>query len=118
MAPTRPCEGRAQPPQGATLDGGGLRRAALDALAQVLTVENVNAWLATTRALDQEGEVPRVAVPAAFNQTWLEHKLAGKVMAALHKLDDDALASERVGRVEYIVDPAACVPTEATARAS
>jgi len=93
-------------------------RAVLDDLAQVLTSENFNAWLASTRALDQEGEVLRVAVPAAFNKAWLEHKLAGKVMAALHKIDDDALASERVGRVAYIVDPAACVPTAATAQAS
>ncbi len=93
-------------------------RAALDELAQVMTAENFNAWLASTRALDQEGEVLRVAVPAAFNKTWLEHKLAGKVMGALHKIDYDALAIECVGRVEYIVDPAACVPTEATAQAS
>jgi len=31
-------------------------RAVLDELGQVLTVENVNAWLATNRALDQDGE--------------------------------------------------------------
>jgi len=93
-------------------------RAELDELAQVMTAENFNAWLASTRALDQEGEVLRVAVPAAFNKTWLEYKLAGKVMGALHKTDYDALAIECVGRVEYIVDPAACVPTEATAQAS
>ncbi len=118
MAPTRPCEGSAQPPQGATRDGGGLRRAALDALAQVLTVENVNAWLATTRALDQEGEVPRVAVPAAFNKTWLEQKLHGKVMAALHKVDDDGIGAGRVARVAYVVEAVACAPTEAAARVS
>jgi len=93
-------------------------RAVLDELAQVLTPENFNAWLASTCALDQDGEVLRVAVPAAFNKTWLEQKLAGKVMGALHRIDDDARASERVGRVEYIVDPAACAPTEATAQAS
>jgi len=39
-------------------------------------------------------------------------------MGALHRIDDDALAIERVGRVESIVDPAACAPTEATAQAS
>ncbi len=92
-------------------------RAVLDELVQVLTVENFNTWLASTRALDQEGEVLRVAVPAAFNKTWLEHKLAGKVIGALQKIDD-ALGIGRVGRVEYIIDPAACAPTEATARAS
>jgi len=83
-----------------------------------MTAENFNAWLATTRALDQDGEVLRVAVPAAFNKTWLEHKLAGKVMGALHKIDYDTLAIGRVGRVEYIVDPGACAPTEGRARAS
>ncbi len=93
-------------------------RAVLDELAQVMTSENFNAWLATTRALDQDGELLRVAVPAAFNKTWLEQKLAGKVMAALHKIDGGTLGAGRVERVEYVVDVAASVPTEATAQAS
>jgi len=82
-------------------------RAALDELAQVLTPENFNAWLATTRALDQEGEVLRVAVPTAFNKTWLEQKLARKVAGALHKIDYDALGAGRVGRIEYVIEVAA-----------
>jgi len=93
-------------------------RAVLDELAQVMTSENFNAWLATTRALDQDGAVLRVAVPAAFNKTWLEHKLAGKVGSALHKIDYDALGAGRIERVAYIVDVAASVPTEATTQAS
>ncbi len=93
-------------------------RAVLDELAQVLTPENFNAWLITTHALDQDGEVLRTAVPAAFNKVWLEQKLHGKVMAALQKIDTDALGAGRVGRVEYVVTVAACAPTEATARAS
>ncbi len=93
-------------------------RAALDDLAQVMTSENFNTWFATTRALDQDGEVLRIAVPAAFNKVWLEQKLAGKVMDALHKVDDDGLGAGRVERVEYVVDVAACVPTAATAQAS
>ena len=93
-------------------------RAVLDELAQVMTSENYNTWLATTRALDQEGELLRVAVPAPFNKTWLEQKLHGKVTGALQKIDDDTLGVGRVGRVEYVVDPAACAPTEATAQAS
>jgi len=93
-------------------------RAALDELAQVMTSENFNAWFATTRALDQDGEVLRVAVPAAFNKTWLEQKLAGKVMAALQKIDGGTLGAGRVERVEYVVDVAASAPTEATAQAS
>jgi len=80
---------------------------ALDALAQVMTSENVNAWLATTRALDQDGGVLRVAVPTPFNKTWLEHKLAGPVARALHKIDDDALGTGRVERVAYVVEAAA-----------
>ena len=82
-------------------------RAALDELAQVMTSENFNTWLATTRALGQEGEVLRVAVPAAFNKTWLDTKLAGKVAGALHKIDYGACGAERVGRVEYVVAAAA-----------
>jgi len=82
-------------------------RAVLDELAQVLTPENFNAWLATTRALDQDGAVLRVAVPAAFNKTWLDTKLAGKVAGALHKIGDDALGTRRVERVEYVVAAAA-----------
>jgi len=93
-------------------------RAVLDDLAQVMTAENYNAWFATTRALDQDGELLRVAVPAAFNKTWLEQKLAGKVMAALHKIDGGTLGAGHVERVEYVVDVAASVPTEATAQAS
>ena len=93
-------------------------RAALDELAQVMTSENFNAWFATTRALDQDGEVLRIAVPAAFNKVWLEQKLAGKVMAALHQVDDDGLGAGRVERVAYVVDVAACVPTAATVQAS
>ncbi len=81
-------------------------RAALDELAQVLTVENFNAWLATTRVVGQEGEVLRIAVPAAFNKTWLEQKLHGKVMGVLRKIDYDALHAGRVERVEYVVEEA------------
>ena len=93
-------------------------RTVLAELAQVMTSENFNAWLGTTRALDQDGEVLRVAVPAAFNKVWLEQKLAGKVLGTLQKIDNDALVIERVGRVEYIVDPTACALTEAAAHAS
>jgi len=92
-------------------------RAVLDELAQVMTSENFNAWLASTRVVHQEGEVLRVAVPTPFNKTWLEQKLHGKVTGALHKIDD-TLAIGRVGRVEYVVDPAACAPIEAAAQAS
>jgi len=82
-------------------------RAVLAELAQVMTSENFNAWLASTRALDQDGAVLRVAVPAPFNKTWLDTKLAGKVAGALHKIDYDALGAARVGRVEYVVAVAA-----------
>ncbi len=82
-------------------------RAVLDELAQVMTSENFNAWFATTRALDQDGAVLRVAVPSAFNKTWLEQKLYGKVTAALHKIDYDALGVGCVGCIEYVVEVAA-----------
>jgi len=93
-------------------------RAVLDELAQVMTAENFNAWLASTRALDQDGAVLRVAVPAAFNKTWLEQKLAGKVAGALRTIDDTALHTGRVLRVEYVVEPAACGGPSANVRAS
>jgi len=82
-------------------------RAVLNELAQVMTPENFNAWLASTRALGQDGDVLRVAVPAAFNKTWLEHKLAGKVAGALHTIDYAALRVEPIVRVAYVVEPAA-----------
>jgi len=82
-------------------------RAVLDDLAQVMTGENFNAWLATTRVVHQEGEVLRVAVPAAFNKIWLEQKLHGKVLGALHTINDAALGAGRVERVEYVVEVAA-----------
>jgi len=82
-------------------------RAVLNELAQVMTVENYNAWLATTRAVGQEGDLLRVAVPAPFNKAWLEQKLAGKVTSALRKVNDDALCAERVERIEYVIEVAA-----------
>ncbi len=82
-------------------------RAALAELAQVLTPENFNAWLASTRALDQDGELLRVAVPTPFNRQWLEAKLHGKVTSVLQKIDYDALGAGRVGQVEYVVEAAA-----------
>jgi chromosomal replication initiation ATPase DnaA len=82
-------------------------RAVLDELAQIMTTENYNTWLAPTRALDQDGAVLRVAVPAPFTKTWLDTKLAGRVTGALHKIDYDALHTERVARVEYVVAVAA-----------
>ncbi len=85
------------------LDGGGLWCAARAEVAQVMTPANVNAWLATTRALDQDGDVRRVAVPAPFNKTWLEQKLHGKVMGVLQKIDYIALDIQHVKRVEYVV---------------
>jgi len=93
-------------------------RAVLAEMAQVLTPENFNAWLATTRALDQEDELLRVAVPAAFNKMWLEQKLTGKVTGVLHKIDYDGLHAARIERVEYVVDPAACAPIYDTVQAS
>jgi len=82
-------------------------RAVLAELAQVITPENFNAWLASTRALDQDGDMLRVAVPTPFNGQWLEAKLHGKVADALQKIDYDALGAGRVGRVEYVVEAAA-----------
>jgi len=78
-------------------------RAVLAELAQVLTTENFNAWLAATRALGQDGELLRVAVPTAFHKTWLEQKLSGKVMGALRKIDYAPLVVGRIERVEYVV---------------
>jgi len=81
-------------------------RAVLAELAQVMTSENFNAWLASTRALDQDGEVLRVAVPAPFNKEWLERKLCGKVTGALQRLDYKRLGIDgaRIERVEYVVE--------------
>jgi len=93
-------------------------RAVLTDLAQILTPENFNAWLATTRALDQDGAVLRVAVPAAFNKAWLEQKLHGKVLGVLQKIDYNALNIERIVRVEYVVEAAECAEIKAAVRAS
>ncbi len=71
--------------------------------------------LASTRVVSQEGELLRVVVPAAFNKTWLEQKLRGKVMGVLHKVDCDGRGAGRVMRVEYVVD---CSEPHADVRAS
>jgi len=93
-------------------------RAALAELAQVMTSENFNAWLATTRALDQDGDLLRVGVPTAFTKTWLEQKLHGKVAGALRTVDYEALGGGRVERVEYVVEATACPTGRALSRAS
>ncbi len=67
----------------------------------------VNVSLTSTRVVSEEEELLRVAVPAAFNKAWLDTKLAGKVMAALQKIDDDTLGAGRVARVEYVVEAVA-----------
>jgi len=82
-------------------------RAVLDELAQVMTPENFNAWLASTHALDQDGVVLRVTVPTPFNKTWLEQKLAGKVAGALQKINYGPLNVEHVEGVEYVVEAVA-----------
>jgi len=40
------------------------------------------------------------------------------VARALQNIDGDALGTGHVGCVEYVVEAAACAPTEAAARAS
>jgi len=45
-------------------------------------------------------------------------KLVGSLAHALHTIDGDACGVGRVGRVEYVVEAAACAPSDATARAS
>jgi len=58
-------------------------RAVLAELAQVFTPENYNAWLATTRAVSQEGETMRITVVDAFHHTWLDRRLRGTIERAL-----------------------------------
>ena len=72
-----------------------------DELALVLTVENFNTWLASTRVLTQEGDLLRIAVPRQFNKDWLEAKLNGRVMNTLQRLGYYSM------RVEYVVEAVA-----------
>lgn len=71
--------------------------AVLAELAQDMTTENFNGWLAPTHALGQEGELLRVAVPAPFTKQWLEAKLHGRIRGALERRGYGAW------RVEYVV---------------
>jgi chromosomal replication initiator protein len=76
-------------------------RAVLDELALVLTVENFNTWLASTRVLTREGDLLRVAVPCQFNKDWLETKLHCRVMNTLQRLGYHSMC------VEYVVQTVA-----------
>ncbi len=49
-------------------------RVALDALAQTLTIENFNTWLATTRVISQEGDLLRIAVADDRHRAWLDQR--------------------------------------------
>ena len=84
-------------------------RAVLGELSTILTTENFNAWLSTTRARSQVGNVLQVVVPGQFAKDWLEHKLNGRVVNALERVDYGQLgySGERVTRVEYVVEAVA-----------
>ncbi len=75
-------------------------RAALDELATAMTTENFNTWLAPTHALDQDGVLLRVAVPAPFHQQWLDQRLRGTIERAVARIDTEV-------RVEFVVAVAA-----------
>ncbi len=75
-------------------------RAALAELAQVLTPENFNAWLAPTRALEQDGAVLRVGVVNAFHHTWLDRWLRGTIERTLARVTAGIV-------VEFVVAAAA-----------
>jgi uncharacterized protein YjeT (DUF2065 family) len=71
------------------------------ALALVLIIENVNAWLTPTRMVGQDGETPRVAVPVECHTMWLEQALHGHMTNAL------ARRGTRIVGVGYVVAVAA-----------
>jgi len=75
-------------------------RAALAELAQVVTPENFNAWLASTRVVSQGEELLHIAVPTPFNKQWLEGKLHGRIMGVMERLGYGSW------QVQYVVEAA------------
>ncbi len=71
--------------------------AALAELQLVLTPENYNTWLSTTRVVDRTGDLLRISVPKVLQMEWLERKLHGCVTSTLRHLGHGDM------RVEYIV---------------
>jgi len=71
--------------------------AALAELQLILTPENYNTWLATTRVVARTGDLLRIGVPKPFQREWLERKLHGRVISTLRHLGHGGM------RVEYVV---------------
>ncbi len=86
-------------------------RRALDELRNDMLRENYARWFEPTRVIGDDGATLRVAVPDAFHQQWLDRRLRGVIERAMGRVAPD-------WRVVFVVDPAACAPTETTARAS
>ncbi len=86
-------------------------RRALDELRGDMLRENYARWFAPTRVIGDDGATLRVAVPDAFHQQWLDRRLRGVIERAMGRVAPS-------WRVVFVVDPAACAPTETTARAS
>jgi len=71
--------------------------AALAELQLVLTPENYNTWLSTTRVVERTGDLLRIGVPKVLQMEWLERKLHGCVTSTLRHLGHGDM------RVEYMV---------------
>jgi hypothetical protein len=74
-------------------------RAALEALRCDVTAQTFATWLASTRALEQTGEVLRIGVPGPLHRHWLE-RIAGRIGDALSRTGHAGV------RVEYVVGAA------------
>jgi DNA-binding MarR family transcriptional regulator len=95
-APGRP----AGPEPAPITEANPVWRATLAALRREMTPATFATWLAPTRALDQAGDVLRVAVPGPPHRVWLE-RIGGRIGEAL------ASAGHAGVRVEYVVEVAA-----------
>jgi hypothetical protein len=61
-------------------------RAVLDELAQALTTENFNTWLAATRVVTQEGSLLHVAVADATQHAWLDQRWRALIERTLRRV--------------------------------
>ncbi len=61
-------------------------RAVLDDLAQTLTTENFNTWLATTWVVGQEGALLQIAVADATQHAWLDQRWRALIERTLRRV--------------------------------
>ena len=84
-------------------------RAVLGELQSLVTPGNFNRWFSRTCMVERRGETLVIGVPEAFDRDWLQHKLYGRVMAAVRSLEAQGALRHTTEHIEYVVAAAEAI---------